>query len=154
GGQDGRTWDFSQVGASLRNSMDPRGCAGFSPGTGSNAPAQEGFFHAACGAGNFCRMDPQMIPPNIPATDRTRYLNPILTVHWNGDRDEVEDFEHTLRSLMGCGDCDSAEDVSTCEGCLIQRSRKSSTDPVDVNDDLGSPNRNLRGHIDPSKIVG
>ena len=154
GGQDGRTWDFSQFGASLRNTMDLRGRAGFSPGTCSNAPAQECFFDAACGDGNFCRMNPQMIPPNIAPADRDRYFNPMLTVHWNGDRDEVEDFEHTFRSLMGCGDCDSAEDVSTCEGCLIQRSRKTSTDPVDVNDDLGAPNRNIRGHVDPSKIVG
>src|SRR5439155_1517653 len=33
GGQDGRTWDFSQFGASLRNTMDLRGRPGFSPGT-------------------------------------------------------------------------------------------------------------------------
>ena len=36
GGQDGRTWDFSQFGASLRNTMDLRGRPGFSPGTCSN----------------------------------------------------------------------------------------------------------------------
>ena len=32
GGQDGRTWDFSQFGASLRNTMDLRGRSGFAPG--------------------------------------------------------------------------------------------------------------------------
>jgi hypothetical protein len=91
-------------------------------------------------------MNPQMIPPNVPAPDRDRYFNPMLTAHWNGDRDEVEDFEHTFRSLMGCGDCDSAEDVATCQGCLIQRSFLTSTDPADVNDDLGAPNRNIRAN--------
>ena len=54
-------------------------------------------------------MNPQMIPPNVPAADRDRYFNPMLTVHWNGDRDEVEDFEHTYRSLLGAGDCDGIE---------------------------------------------
>jgi hypothetical protein len=67
----------------------------------------------------------------------------MLTVHWNGDRDEVEDFEHTFRQLMGAGDCDSAEDVSTCMGALIQRSDATSTDPADANPDLGPPNRNI-----------
>src|SRR5207249_4308672 len=147
GGQDGRTWDFSQFGASLRNTMDLRGRPGFSPGTCSNDTAKECFFDAACdddgGTPGFCRMNPQMIPPNVPAADRDRYFNPMLTVHWNGDRDEVEDFEHTFRSLMGCGDCDSAEDVSTCQGCLIQRDPLTSTDPADVHDDLGAPNRNI-----------
>jgi len=150
GGQDGRTWDFSQFGASLRNTMDLRGRPGFSPGTCSNDAARECFFDAACdddgGTPGFCRMNPQMIPPNVPAADRDRYFNPMLTVHWNGDRDEVEDFEHTFRSLMGSGDCDAAEDVSTCQGALIQRSPLTSTDPADVNDDLGPPNRNLRAN--------
>src|SRR5205823_3159059 len=150
GGQDGRTWDFSQFGASLRNTMDLRGRPGFSPGTCSNDAAKECFFDAACdddgGTPGFCRMNPQMIPPNVPAADRDRYFNPMLTVHWNGDRDEVEDFEHTFRSLMGSGDCDAAEDVSTCQGALIQRSSLTSTDPADVNDDLSAPNRNLRAN--------
>src|SRR5207237_779716 len=109
-----------------------------------------GLFAAACddagGTPGFCRMNPQMIPPNVPAADRDRYFNPMLTVHWNGDRDEVEDFEHTFRSLMGSGDCDAAEDVSTCQGALIQRSSLTSTDPADVNDDLSAPNRNLRAN--------
>jgi len=130
--------------------MDLRGRPGFSPGTCSNDAAKECFFDAACdddgGTPGFCRMNPQMIPPNVPAADRDRYFNPMLTVHWNGDRDEVEDFEHTFRSLMGSGDCDAAEDVSTCQGALIQRSPLTSTDPADVNDDLGPPNRNLRAN--------
>ncbi len=147
GGQDGRTWDFSQFGASLRNTMDLRGRAGFSPGTCSNNPAQECFFDAGCGTGNTCKMNPQMIPPNIPAAERDRFFNPMLTVHWNGDRDEVEDFEHTYRSLLGAGDCDGIEFTPSCQGGLIQRSADTSTDPADVHPDLGSPNRNIRGPL-------
>jgi DNA-binding beta-propeller fold protein YncE len=163
GGQDGRTWDFSQLGPSLRNTMDLRGRAGFAPGHCSNDGSIECFFDAACGDGNFCRMREDQIPANIPAADRGRYFNPMLTIHWNGDRDEVEDFEHTYRSLMGAGDCDGFEDVNIfdptngargCLGALIQRNPATSSDPVDVNDDLGAPNRNLAGHADPSKIVG
>jgi DNA-binding beta-propeller fold protein YncE len=145
GGQDGRTWDFSQFGASLRNTMDLRGRPGFSPGTCSNDPSKQCFFDAGCGDGNVCKMNPQMIPPNIPTGDRDRYFNPMLTVHWNGDRDEVEDFEHTYRSLLGAGDCDAVEYAPTCQGALIQRSPDTSSDPADVNDDLGPPNRNIRG---------
>jgi hypothetical protein len=154
GGQDGRTWDFSQFGASLRNTMDLRGRAGFAPGTCSNAPGQECFFDAACGDGNTCRANSAMIPPNIidPA-DRARWFNPMLTVHWNGDRDEVEDFEHTYRQLQGSGDCDAAEDVSTCQGALVQRSPLTSIDPVDVSPDLGRPNRNIPGPL-TGKNVG
>jgi DNA-binding beta-propeller fold protein YncE len=147
GGQDGRTWDFSQFGASLRNTMDLRGRPGFSPGTCSNDSSKQCFFDAACGDGNVCKMNPQMIPPNIPAADRDRYFNPMLTVHWNGDRDEVEDFEHTYRSLLGSGDCDAVEFAPTCQGALIQRSPLTSSDPADVNDDLGPPNRNIRGPL-------
>ncbi len=168
GGQDGRTWDFSQFGASLRNTMDLRGRAGYAPGTCSHDPSRACFFDAACGDGNVCRANPRFIPPNVQQADPAcrvvngvvsdpagcRWFNPMLTVHWNGDRDEVEDFEHTYRQLMGCGDCDAAEDVSTCQGCLIQRSPLTSTDPVDVNPDLGSSNRNIRGIVDPSKNVG
>jgi DNA-binding beta-propeller fold protein YncE len=155
GGQDGRTWDFSQFGASLRNTMDLRGRAGFAPGTCSNAPAQECFFDAACGDGNTCRANPAMIPPNVTdAADRARWFNPMLTVHWNGDRDEVEDFEHTFRQLQGSGDCDSAEEfISTCQGALIQRSPLTSTDPADVSSDLGRPNRNIPGPL-TGKNVG
>jgi hypothetical protein len=165
GGQDGRTWDFSQFGASLRNTMDLRGRPAFAPGHCSQGGAATCFYDAACGPGNFCRMDPALIPPNIPAADRDRYFNPMLTVHWNGDRDEVEDFEHTYRQLMGAGDCDGLEDIQDtppeateqrggCMGALVQRSRFTSTDPVDVHGDLGAPNRNLRGQVDPSKVVG
>ncbi len=161
GGQDGRTWDFSQFGASLRNTMDLRGRPGFAPGTCSGGPNAGGecFFDAACGDGFFCKPNPTDIPPNVQAADPScrvangivaspscRWFNPMLTVHWNGDRDEVEDFEHTFRSLMGSGDCDAVEDeIDTCLGALVQRSKFSSSDPVDVYDDLGAPNRNLRG---------
>ena len=158
GGQDGRTWDFSQLGSSLRNTMDLRGRAGFAPGHCTNTPGTECFFDAACGDGNLCRMRADLVPPNIPAADRDRYFNPMLTIHWNGDRDEVEDFEHTLRTLLGAGDCDGREDVNTfsadpevgahgCLGALVQRNPATSSDPVDVNDDLGAPNRNLPAGI-------
>ena len=152
GGQDGRTWDFGQLGVSLRNTMDLRGRAGFAPGTCDDNPAQPCFFDAACGDGHLCKANPQSIPPNVTGADRDRYFNPMLTVHWNGDRDEVEDFEHTFRSLMGSGDCDGAEDTVTCQGALVQRSPLTSTDPVDVNDDECAPNRNLVGAS--GKIVG
>jgi DNA-binding beta-propeller fold protein YncE len=152
GGQDGRTWDFSQLGVSLRNTMDLRGRPGFAPGHCDNNASQQCTFDAACGDGHFCRADDANVPPNVTGADRTRYFNPMLTVHWNGDRDEVEDFEHTFRSLMGAGDCDAAEDTATCQGALIQRSTLSSTDPVDVNGDECAPNRNLVGAS--GKIVG
>lgn len=153
GGQDGRTWDFAQFGASLRNSMDLRGRSGFAPGTCSNDASIECFFDAACGDGNHCRQQPGMVPPNVPASERERYFNPMLTVHWNGDRDEVEDFEHTYRSLLGAGDCDGVEFTSDCQGGLIQRSGDTSIDPTDVNGELGAPNRNIRGGL-YGKIVG
>jgi hypothetical protein len=178
GGQDGRTWDFSQFGASLRNTMDLRGRPGFAPGHCSNSPGTECFFDAACGDGNYCQMRDDLIPPNVPAADRARYFNPMLTVHWNGDRDEVEDFEHTYRSLMGAGDCDGTEDIvrgicsndpgvqcdadldcgagntckfnGACLGALIQRTGATSDDPADVNADLGPPNRNIPGKTHPN----
>jgi hypothetical protein len=152
GGQDGRTWDFSQLGVSLRNTMDLRGRSGFAPGHCDNNASQACTFDAACGDGHFCKADPENIPPNVTGADRDRYFNPMLTVHWNGDRDEVEDFEHTFRTLMGAGDCDSVEDTSTCMGALVQRSTLTSTDPVDVNGDECAPNRNLRGQS--GKVVG
>jgi lactonase family protein with 7-bladed beta-propeller len=156
GGQDGRTWDFSQFGGSLRNTMDLRGRPGFAPGTCSGGPhdGAECTFDAFCGDGAFCAANPARIPPNVPPADRARYFNPMLTVHWNGDRDEVEDFEHTYRQLMGAGDCDTVEDkTETCLGALIQRSTLTSSDPADVNPDLGAPNRNITGPVS-GKIVG
>ena len=40
----------------------------------------------------------------------------------NGDRDEVEDFEFTLRELLGASDCDGNEhSPETCVGALIDR---------------------------------
>jgi DNA-binding beta-propeller fold protein YncE len=155
GGQDGRTWDFSQLGVSLRNTMDLRGRAGFAPGACSNDPATQCFFDAACGDGNVCKADPSTIPPNVPAADRDRWFNPMLTIHWNGDRDEVEDFENTFRSLQGAGDCDAAEHAAnTCMGGLVQRSIFTSMDPVDIHPDEGPPNRNLRGKLHPEWNVG
>ncbi len=156
GGQDGRTWDFSQFGASLRNTMDLRGRAGFAPGTCSGGPnaGASCTFDAACGDGGVCKANPATIPPNVPAADKGRWFNPMLTVHWNGDRDEVEDFEHTFRQLQGSGDCDGVEDIpKTCMGALVQRDsvttmelpRVNSAGINDVESDLGPPNRNLPG---------
>jgi DNA-binding beta-propeller fold protein YncE len=154
GGQDGRTWDFSQFGASLRNTMDLRGRPAFSPGTCSGNPSQECTFDAACGPGSFCKANPATVPPNVPAADRDRWFNPMLTVHWNGDRDEVEDFEFTFRQLQGSGDCDGVEDISkTCMGALVQRDsatttelpRANSVGQNDVEPELAAPNRNLPG---------
>ena len=144
GGQDGRSWDFSQFGASIRNTMDLRGRSQFAPGHCST-DGSTCFFDAACGAGNRCTMAPELVPPNIPASARADYFNPMLTVHWNGDRDEVEDFEHTFRSLLGSGDCDGAEYSDACQGGLVQRSPRTSVDPLDVPGDLEGPTRNLRG---------
>jgi hypothetical protein len=156
GGQDGRTWDFSQLGVSLRNTMDLRGRAAFSPGTcagGSNA-GQSCTFDAACGDGNRCMANAATIPPNIPSADRARWFNPMLTIHWNGDRDELEDFEFTYRSLQGASDCDGVEDVpKVCFGALVQRDsvtttelpRTNSVGENDVEPELGAPNRNLPG---------
>ncbi len=73
------------------------------PGTCSNDTAKECFFDAACGDGAYCKANPSMIPPNVTGADRERYFNPMLTVHWNGDRDEVEDFEHTYPQPDGRG---------------------------------------------------
>ncbi|HJQ82850.1 MAG TPA: hypothetical protein VKA21_02150, partial [Candidatus Binatia bacterium] len=155
GGQDGRTWDFAQFGASLRNTMDLRGRAAFAPGTCSTPPYAACTFDAACGDGAVCRMREDLVPGHLPAGERDRYFNPMLTVHWNGDRDEVEDFEHTYRSLMGGGDCDGLEDAPTrCFGALVQRSPVTSSDPVDVHPDLGAPNRNLAGVLDPATNAG
>jgi hypothetical protein len=153
GGQDGRTWDFSQFGASLRNTMDLRGRAGIAPGTCSNDPARECFFDAACGDGNTCRADPDTIPPNVPAADRDRWFNPMITTHWNGDRDEVEDFEFTIRQLQGAADCDANEHDSRCPGGLVQRTlymvnevpSPNRQGENDVEAELGPPNRNLPG---------
>jgi hypothetical protein len=156
GGQDGRTWDFSQFGASLRNTMDLRGRAAFAPGTCSGGPnaGASCTFDAACGDGARCKANAATIPPNVSAADRDRWFNPMLTVHWNGDRDEVEDFEHTFRQLQGSGDCDGVEDIpKTCMGALVQRDsvttmelpRVNSDGINDVEGDLGAPNRNLPG---------
>jgi len=155
GGQDGRTWDFSQFGASLRNTMDLRGRAGFSPGTCNAGPhaGEACTFDALCGDGYFCKANPASVPPNVPASERDRWFNPMLTVHWNGDRDEVEDFEFTFRELQGAADCDGVEDLSTCPGALVQRTpemtmeqpRTNTQGQNDVEPDLGPPNRNLPG---------
>ena len=71
----------------------------------------------------------------------------MLTVHWNGDRDEVEDFEFTYRSLMGAGDCDGVEDLpDKCIGALVMRSNVAK--PQEVSADLGPSNRGLSPRLD------
>jgi YVTN family beta-propeller protein len=243
GGLDGRSWDFSQFGASLRNTMDLRGRAGVAPGactnpaglscttdsqcanngvgTCSNDPSvlceldiQCGSCEAAsptpamtciadkqCGGvcsndsnvtctrdgdcGGFCREDgttpcatdddcafgcaiantcnffactttscdaakcvaasPADVPRNV--TDAATFLNPMVTVHWNGDRDQVEDFEFTYRSLMGAGDCDGVEDLpDKCIGALVMRSNVAK--PQELSPDLGASNRGLSPRLD------
>jgi DNA-binding beta-propeller fold protein YncE len=144
GGHDGRTWDFSQFGSSLRNTIDLRGRSLFAPGRCEH-DGTTCFVDAACGPGHRCTMTPALVPPNVPAADRARYFNPMLTAHWNGDRDEVEDFEHSYRSVLGAGDCDGAEYSAACQGALVQRSPRTSVDPVEVPGDLEAPSRNLRG---------
>jgi DNA-binding beta-propeller fold protein YncE len=153
-GLDGRSWDFSQFGASLRNTMDLRGRASLAPGTCS-VDGAAGLVGASCvadadcGTGSplgTCQADPRFVPDNNPAVaaHRERFFNPMATVHWNGDRDEVEDFEHTFRSLQGAGDCDGTEHLpERCIGALIMRSN--TADPADVDKDLGTPNRAIPG---------
>src|SRR5262249_32942339 len=144
GGNDGRTWDFSQFSASLRNTMDLRGRASFVPGSCSHDPTLACTTDSECGptaSGRQCRQNPSFIPPNVLPADRASYFNPIASAHWNGDRDEVEDFEFTLRELMGASDCDGAEEKpETCVGALVVR--RFVADPTDARADLGQPNRN------------
>jgi hypothetical protein len=70
------------------------------------------------------------------------------STHWNGDRDEVEDFEFTLRELLGASDCDGAEDKpETCVGALTVR--RFVADPADVRVDLSPlPNRTVSARLD------
>jgi hypothetical protein len=84
-------------------------------------------------------------PGNVGAS--SNFLNPMVTVHWNGDRDEVEDFEFTFRSLMGAGDCDGVEDLpDKCIGALVMRSNVAK--PQEVFPDLGPSNRGLSPRLD------
>jgi YVTN family beta-propeller protein len=153
GGQDGRTWDFSQFGSSLRNTMDLRGRAAFAPGTCSHDAAIVCTTDAECKAGGpdaICRANPDFVPPNIgtaPAV-RASYFNPMGSTHWNGDRDEVEDFEFTFRELLGASDCDGNEhSPETCVGALIVR--RFVADPADVRVDLSpEPNRHRSRRLD------
>jgi DNA-binding beta-propeller fold protein YncE len=245
GGLDGRSWDFSQFGASLRNTMDLRGRASFAPGfcsddggvscttdsqcanggvgTCSNDPSVVCELDVQCGrcsaasptpgitcmadgqcggvcsnddqvtcdadgdCGGLCREDgvtpcqtdddcnfgcqvtnaclfftcetqtcnvakcvpasPADVPRNITPAEAGRFFNPMMTVHWNGDRDEVEDFEFTFRSLMGAGDCDGVEDLpDKCIGALVMRSNVAK--PQEANPDLGAKNRGLSPRLD------
>ena len=142
GGQDGRTWDFAQFGASLRNTMDLRGRSAFAPGTcqaGLSADAGRiaavCHFDAECGTGSgpgACAYGPNedaKYPAHVTsAEERARFFNPMGTVHWNGDRMEVEGFEFTYRALLGAGDCDGLEhDPDKCLGGLLPRSLSAST---------------------------
>src|SRR5262249_58964091 len=103
---------------SLRNTMDLRGRASFAPGHCSQDANVSCPPEAECGTGNRCKNDPAFTPPNIgaglapaaAAAARDRYFNPMGSTHWNGDRDEVEDFEFTFRDLLGASDCDGNED--------------------------------------------
>lgn len=146
-GFDGRSWDFSQFGASLRNTMSLVGRASFAPGTCGNDPDTECVADSDCGEDmplGTCQADPAFIPAWNPAVAAAsdQFFNPMGTIHWNGDRDEVEDFENTVRSLMGSGDCEGSEElVEKCYGGLIMRN--STLEPVDVNVDLDAPNRGL-----------
>jgi DNA-binding beta-propeller fold protein YncE len=243
GGLDGRSWDFSQFGASIRNTMDLRGRASMAPGectdppglacttdsqcanngvgTCSNDPSVVCELDIQCGScagdsptpgitciadrdcggvcsndsniactsngdcGGFCREDgttpcqtdddcdfgcavantcnffscgtqacdvakcvpasPLQVPRNVGAS--SKFLNPMVTVHWNGDRDEVEDFEFTYRSLLGAGDCDGVEDLpDKCIGALVMRSNVAK--PQEVSPDLGASNRGLSPRLD------
>ncbi len=243
GGFDGRSWDFSQFGASVRNSMDLRGRSSFAPGVCSDNANVSCTTDSQCGnngvgtcsndgsvvceldiqcgkcaansptpgitciadrqcggvcsnnnqltctadgeCGGFCREDgttpcttdsdcsfgckltnacaffacetqpcnaAKCLPAdlaNVPRniTNPARFMNPMMTVHWNGDRDEVEDFEFTFRSLMGAGDCDGVEDLpDKCIGALVMRSNVAK--PQEANPDLGAQNRGLSPRLD------
>jgi len=243
GGIDGRSWDFSQFGASVRNTMELRGRASLAPGVCTDPPgtscttdsqcANEGVgtcsndpsvvceLDIQCGScaadsptpgitciadkgcggvcsndaqvtctrdgdcGGFCREDgttpcqtdgdcdfgcsianacdffscetqacdvakcePEsaaFVPRN--AGSGSTFLNPMVTIHWNGDRDEAEDFEFTFRSLLGAGDCDGVEDLpDKCIGALVMRSNVAK--PQELSPDLGAPNRGLSPRLD------
>jgi hypothetical protein len=154
GGQDGRTWDFSQFGSSLRNTMDLRGRAAFAPGSCSHDASLECTTDATCvadgGAGTRCLAKKAFITPNI-STDpdvQKNYFNPMGSTHWNGDRDEVEDFEFTARELLGASDCDGNEHTpEVCVGALIIR--RFVANPQDVRVDLSrEPNRHRSARLD------
>ncbi|MGH7893923.1 MAG: YncE family protein [Candidatus Binatia bacterium] len=155
GGQDGRTWDFSQFGSSLRNTMDLRGRASFAPGTCAHDGAIACTTDAECrvtgGSTARCAANPIFVPPNVSANPaiRANYFNPMGSTHWNADRDEVEDFEFTFRELLGAADCDGNEhSPEQCVGALIVR-RFVAGPPVDVRVDLSpEPNRHRSERLD------
>jgi hypothetical protein len=137
------------------NTMDLRGRAGFAPGTCSNAPAQECFFDAACGDGNTLPREPGDDPAQRHRSGRPRTL---VQPDADGALERRPRRGGGLRAHVPAApgrraDCDAAEDVSTCQGALVQRSPLTSTDPVDVSSDLGRPNRNIPGPI-TGKNVG
>ena len=152
GGQDGRTWDFSQLGASMRNTMDLRGRAGFSPGMCTTIATQSCTTDAECrlaaGPSARCLAKPGTIPSNIRASARADYFNPMGSIHWNGDRDEVEDFEFAFREVLGASDCDGNEHApDTCVGALALR--RFVADPVEMSADLfPEPNRHRSLRLD------
>ena len=108
---------------------------------------------AECGpflSGARCKNDPAFTPPNVAPEARDRFFNPMGSIHWNGDRDEVEDFEFTYRELLGASDCDGNEDKpETCVGALVIRRFTTDPSPVDVRVDLSPiPNRTLTARLD------
>jgi len=99
----------------------------------------------SCDAAKCVATSPSNVPRNV--TTPGRFMNPMVTVHWNGDRDEVEDFEFTYRSLMGAGDCDGVEDLpDKCIGALVMRSNVAK--PQEAHPDLGAQNRGLSPRLD------
>jgi DNA-binding beta-propeller fold protein YncE len=155
GGNDGRTWDFAQFGSSLRNTMDLRGRASFAPGRCDSPAGLTCTTDAECkagGPGARCLANPDFTPAYIADDKKADFLNPMGSTHWNGDRDEVEDFEFTFRGLLGASDCDGNEfSVEKCFGGLVMRSFIAGFDPQhdDVQRDLSpEPNRHRGPRLD------
>jgi hypothetical protein len=131
--------------------MDLRGRAAFAPGTCSHDDTIVCTTNAECRAGPpgaRCVGDPSFTPPNIADARKPFFFNPMGTTHWNGDRDEVEDFEFTFRELLGASDCDGQEhSPETCVGALVVR--RFVADPADVRVDLSpEPNRGRSARLD------
>ena len=198
GGMDGRVWDFSDLGGTVRNTMDLRGRSSFKPGectepadtacttdaeclnngvgSCSNDPSQICELDIQCGscevgspaAGEFCTSDANCgegfscetasctaakcrhvslddIPLNVINTDV--FFNPMGTIHWNGDQDEVEDFEGAYKVLMGASNCDGNEhDPEVCLGGLVRAGTVAK--PQAAAPPLADTNRGLSPRLD------